>query len=157
TEMQQRFVSTHYRFDLRAFNKAALGFAVEPRNPFLHRSVTNFARQLHADTLIGPRREMKWPLRTAYRDVLGHATPVGKLVARETMGAKSWFAQRLPNSPGVFRERFRTILSSPSTTREWIDRAHSAPLPSSQSQSDGLTPHSVPDHRRSEDSRTASQ
>jgi asparagine synthetase B (glutamine-hydrolysing) len=123
TEMQQRFVSSHYRFDLRAFNKAAMGFGVEPRNPFLHRDVVDFARHLHADVLIGPRREMKWPLRLAYADILAHAKRAGKLVARETMGAKSWFATRLPSSPLIFRERFGDILSCPSKTREWINRA----------------------------------
>jgi asparagine synthetase B (glutamine-hydrolysing) len=128
TEMQQRFVSSHYRFDLRAFNKAAMGFAVEPRNPFLHRDVVNFAKQLHADLLLWPRREMKWPLRIAYQDILDHAQKAGKLVARETMGAKSWFVSDLPCSPLVFRKWFTEILSSPSITREWISRAQSSPL-----------------------------
>lgn len=123
TELQQRFVTTHYRYDLRALNKAAMGFCVEPRNPMLYFRVAEYARQLHADVLLGPRREMKWPLRVAYREILDHTIGEPKRIARETMGAKQWFLRRYGDDPLLFRSRFAKILAHTNQTEKWIHRS----------------------------------
>ena len=105
-----------------------MGFGVEPDNRFLHRDVVDFAREFLHEHSDWPTERDEMASEAAYGDVLGHAKEAGKLVARETMGAKSWYAGRLPASPLVFRKQFRAILSCPSKMREWIERAHSAAL-----------------------------
>jgi asparagine synthase (glutamine-hydrolysing) len=126
TELQKRFVCTHYRYDLRAFNKLAMGFAVEPRNPMLSHHVTDYARHLHGQVLLGPRRVLKWPLRRAYRDILEHTSGKGKLIARETMGAKQVFAKRFFDDPLAYRS-FLRILADAQDTAAWLNRIQPSP------------------------------
>jgi asparagine synthase (glutamine-hydrolysing) len=126
TELQQRLVTTHYRYDLRAFNKLAMGFAIEPRNPMLSHHITTYARHIHGRVLLGPNRELKWPLRLAYRDILEHTAGNAKLIARETMGAKRFFATRFPDDPRVYRG-LEAVLSDTARTVTWLNRIEALP------------------------------
>src|SRR5438552_11873622 len=86
------------------------GNAIEVRNPFLHPIVRQYALQLHASTLIGPRMALKWPLRKAYAGILEAETTRPKKIARETMGAKAWFASRYPEGARVFHPLWKSVM-----------------------------------------------
>lgn len=120
TLLQERFISTHYRYDLRASNKLFMGYGVKTRNPFLSRRVAEYALYMHASLLLGPGRILKWPLRFAYADVLGSVVKEPKLVARETMGVKRIFRERFGNSPYAYRKIWRRVLENPLETAKWI-------------------------------------
>ena len=116
-QLQDRFLSSYYRFDLRALSKLYGGFQVELRNPFLSRRVVDYARRMDAKALIGTHRELKAPLRAAYGRILPDASKRPKLIARQTMGVKTLFAQRYGDSPYLFRPAFKRILGSARATR----------------------------------------
>jgi len=116
-ELQDHFLSSYYRFDLRALSKLYGGFQVELRNPFLSRRVVDYARRIDAKALIGARRELKAPLRAAYGRLLPDAAKRPKLIARQTMGVKALFAERYGDSPYLFRPAFKRILSSVRATQ----------------------------------------
>jgi asparagine synthetase B (glutamine-hydrolysing) len=121
--LQHRFLSTYYRYDLRAFNKLYGGYAIELRHPFLHRTVVQYATRIPVDALLGPRRVLKWPLRVAYADVLGETAIRPKLIARETMGVKQLFKAERGDSPYVYRAMWKEILGSAETTARLLSRA----------------------------------
>jgi asparagine synthase (glutamine-hydrolysing) len=110
--LQQRFLDDYFKLDLRAMNKVYGGSAVEVRNPFLHPAVVRYALQLHASVLIGPKTVLKWPLRSAYADILERQRTEPKKIARETMGAKAWFAARYPDGAKVFHPLWNEILGN---------------------------------------------
>jgi asparagine synthetase B (glutamine-hydrolysing) len=114
--LQERFLSTYYRFDLRALNKMYGGYQVEVRNPFLSRRLVDYARRIPADVLIGRSRALKWPLRETYRDVLGALSTRPKLIARETMGVKSLFEKQFGLSPYIYRPLLKSLLPSSAAT-----------------------------------------
>ena len=116
--LQQRFLDGYYKLDLRAMNKVYGGFAVEIRNPFLHPSVVSYALQLHTDILIGPKMTLKWPLRRAYADILDGQSTAPKRIARETMGAKAWFANRHADGGRVFHPLWKEIMGDSQRTME---------------------------------------
>jgi asparagine synthetase B (glutamine-hydrolysing) len=111
--LQQRFVNEYFKLDLRAMNKVYGGRAVEIRNPFLHPAVVRYALQLHATVLVGPKMVLKWPLRKAYADILDGERAGPKRIARETMGAKAWFAARYPEGGRVFHPLWKDIMGDP--------------------------------------------
>ncbi|MDO8476655.1 MAG: asparagine synthase-related protein [Candidatus Rokubacteria bacterium] len=121
--LQERFLSTYYRFDLRAVNKIYGGYQVEVRNPFLSRHLVEYARRIPGDVLIGPSRALKWPLRETYRDVLGAFSTRPKLIARETMGVKSLFQKRFGLSPYIYRPLLKSLLRSSAATLRAISCA----------------------------------
>jgi asparagine synthase (glutamine-hydrolysing) len=111
--LQQRFLNEYFKLDLRAMNKIYGGSAVEVRNPFLHPGVVSYGLQLHANVLVGPKTTLKWPLRTAYADILDQQKMAPKRIARETMGAKSWFAARHPDGARAFHPLWKRIMGDP--------------------------------------------
>jgi asparagine synthetase B (glutamine-hydrolysing) len=111
--MQQRFVDGYYKLDLRAMNKVYGGSAVEVRNPFLHPAVVRYALQLHASILVGPKMALKWPLREAYADILDGQRIAPKRIARETMGAREWFAARYPDGAKAFHPLWKSVMGDP--------------------------------------------
>jgi asparagine synthetase B (glutamine-hydrolysing) len=125
--LQERFLSSYYRFDLRAFNKLYGGYQVEIRNPFLYSRVVEYARTIPSTVLIGPRRALKWPLREAYRDVLGSTALQPKLIARETMGVKALFAKRFGPSPYIYRSILKALLPSTAATARALARIPGRP------------------------------
>ena len=111
-ELQLRFLSSYYRFDLRAFNKLYAGFAIELRHPFLWWPLISYATCMHHKLLIGPKRIMKWPLRRAYAERLPQeVTYKPKAIARESMGAKDFFRKIYGESPYRYRPIFRETFS----------------------------------------------
>lgn len=110
--LQQRFLNEYFKLDLRAMNKVYGGCAVEVRNPFLHPAVVSYALQLHASALIGPKMVLKWPLRNAYADILDRHRTAPKRIARETMGAKAWFAARYPDGAKAFHPLWKEIMGN---------------------------------------------
>jgi len=112
-QLQQRFVNEYFKLDLRAMNKVYGGSAVEVRNPFLHPAVVRYALGLHASVLVGPKMVLKWPLRKAYADILDGERTGPKRIARETMGARAWFAARYPEGARVFHPLWRGIMGDP--------------------------------------------
>jgi hypothetical protein len=98
---------------LRAMNKVYGGSAVEVRNPFLHPAVVGYALQLHANVLIGPKTILKWPLRRTYADILDQQKIAPKRIARETMGARAWFAARYPDGARLFHPLWKGIMGDP--------------------------------------------
>jgi asparagine synthase (glutamine-hydrolysing) len=111
--LQQRFVNEYFKLDLRAMNKVYGGSAVEVRNPFLHPAVVRYALQLDASILVGPKMVLKWPLRKAYADIFDGERTGPKRMARETMGAKEWFAVRYPDGAKVFHPLWKSIMGDP--------------------------------------------
>jgi len=111
--LQQRFLNEYFKLDLRAMNKVYGGSAVEVRNPFLHPAVVSYGLQLHANVLVGPKTMLKWPLRTAYADILDQQKTAPKRIARETMGVKAWFAARHPDGPRAFHPLWKGIMGDP--------------------------------------------
>lgn len=114
--LQEHFLSRYYRFDLRALNKLYGGFKIEVRNPFLSRRVVDYARRIPTTALLDDKRRLKAPLRQAYARILGDASRRPKLIARETMGVKRLFAERLGDSPYLFRPLLTHYLGSPRAT-----------------------------------------
>lgn len=109
-ELQRQFLSSYYRFDLRAFNKLYGGFALELRHPFLSRSVISYAARIHYKLLLGPKKIMKWPLRRAYSGILPtEITSKPKYIARESMGARQHFRPKYGESPYCYRPIFREV------------------------------------------------
>jgi asparagine synthetase B (glutamine-hydrolysing) len=139
-QLQHRFLSTYYRFDLRAMNKLYGGFQVELRNPFLRRRIVDYATRLPAQLLIGERRKLKAPLRAAYEQTLGEVVQQPKLIARETMGAKAFFRARLGESPYCFRPTLKKELGCARQILRALARAPSVGLiPSNVSVNNGAT------------------
>jgi len=110
--LQTHLLSSYYRFDLRALGKLYSGFQIELRNPFLSRRVVDYASRIDSRVLVGARRELKVPLRAAYRRILPFVAMRPKLIARETMGVKALFARRYGDSPYLYRRAFKRILRS---------------------------------------------
>ena len=109
-ELQQQFLSSYYRFDLRAFNKLYGGFALELRHPFLSQSVVSYATRIPHELLLGPKKIMKWPLRRAYSPILSSKiTLKPKHIARESMGARQHFREKYGESPYCYRPVFREV------------------------------------------------
>jgi hypothetical protein len=94
-------------------NKVYGGSAIEVRNPFLHPAVVSYALQLHANVLVGPEAMLKWPLRRAYADILHQQKSAPKRIARETMGAKAWFAAQHPDGARAFHPLWKRIMGDP--------------------------------------------
>ncbi|NOD92502.1 hypothetical protein GS636_06865 [Ruegeria sp. HKCCD4884] len=111
--LQERFLNDYHKLDLRALNKVYGGYSIELRSPFLHPDVVHLALDMAPRTLIGPKTQLKWPLRVAYRDELGEICDKPKLIARETMGAKAWFAERYSDGARAFHRLWRDTLSDP--------------------------------------------
>ena len=111
--LQQRFINEYFKLDLRAINKVYGGSAVEVRNPFLHPAVVRYALQLHANVLVGPKMVLKWPLRKTYADILDGERTGPKRIARETTGARAWFAARYPEGAKAFHPLWRGIMGDP--------------------------------------------
>jgi asparagine synthase (glutamine-hydrolysing) len=111
--LQQRFLDEYFKLDLRAMNKVYGGSAVEVRNPFLHPAVVSYALQLHASVLVGPKTMLKWPLREAYAGILDQQRAAPKRIARETMGARAWFAARHPDGARAFHPLWKGIMGDP--------------------------------------------
>ena len=123
TLLQERFLLSLYRYDLRAFNKVFMGYGVKVRNPFLSRDVIIYALQLHADILLGPSRILKWPLRLAYGDLLGHLDNQQVLIARETMGVKRIFEEKFGSSPYIYRKVWQQVLKDHNEITKWLQEA----------------------------------
>ena len=123
TLLQERFLRSLYRYDLRAFNKVFMGYGIEVRNPFLSHHVITYASQMHANLLLGPSRVLKWPLRLAYNNLLDHVVNQPKLIARETMGVKRIFQERFGGSPYIYRKVWQRVLKDHDEIIKWLQEA----------------------------------
>lgn len=123
TLLQERFLLSLYRYDLRAFNKVFMGYGVKVRNPFLSHEVIAYALQMHADLLLGPSRILKWPLRLAYGNLLDHLDNQPVSIARETMGVKRIFEERFGSSPYIYRKVWQEVLKDHDAITKWLQEA----------------------------------
>lgn len=89
-EVQQRFIQNYHKMDLRIINKVYMAHAVEVRNPFLDRDLTNYCLTLDVRECLIGGGIMKKALRDSYADRISSAGNK-KLVAGETMGVKAYY------------------------------------------------------------------
>ena len=109
SELQNHLLTTHYKLDLRAMNKTYLSYGIEIRNPFLAQEILDFVCQIDYSELIGPKKILKYPLRQTYKEILQNYHKEKILIARESMGVKKHFQEKLGDSPYIYRKLIKEI------------------------------------------------